>query len=367
MKLQIISAVLLFPFIFSCSTTKKNYKEVNQRFTNVTFNPISLKHVIDDNVILTIKPINAASKNFESYLKAGQDGNYENENVSINNLVKNTSNLSSREKKSLKAKLDALELINNKLRKGDLSIAVANALKNSIVNGKNKIGTNGIEISSLQETSDDFNSFNPYKINYKYLSVFEIAIENGSNQIFNLSLKDFQLVSGNELLFPLDINYFRDNLPLDSEKYKNALRYNLPNQIAITPKQKIIKYIATPAINKFNKSLVFQYLQGGNVTNYEFNVDVEEYQTKSMYEQYFFNFRNYDFSEYFVDFHIVLEKKNGEIVICSSKEFYIADNEKFQKFNVYSIALNSKTGKADFGKNEDFSFANNKREINIKF
>lgn len=90
--------------------------------------------------------------------------------------------------------------------------------------------------------------------------------------MIKLILKNFNSQVIEEQLYPLASEYFEVNLKGFKEKIKNSYRLNIPNELIITPGQRVNKYIAVPAINSLNNKLQVQFIRNSNVINFEFSV-----------------------------------------------------------------------------------------------
>ncbi len=207
----------------------------------------------------------------------------------------------------------------------------------------------------LQDHSD---YFNPYKINQNYLSVFRVSFENKSSAIQNINLRSFQIASGEELLYPLSFTYFENRLDDEQEKLQNIYRMNMPNELTITPSQRITKYLAIPAINPRNESLQIQFLKESDFTNFDFIVSMESITNTHVFEKYNIDVRHrashlypyYYFAVHF-DNEVSFATKDKPLV-------YISDQHKEIPASFFGIGVHKDGSKVVFTKRENFLFKN---------
>ena len=239
------SIFLFSATLVACFPGRKILKKtINHSYQNTKFTPESVQKQGLGKVVMTITPIDAASINHETYDAATRDGNYEKElAISIEKMKNDLAKLSKAQRAEITGKINGIEAVTNLEKEKLIPANTAYQLKLRILHGK-EYGKDGTEVTALSDVENYADNFNPYKINQKYLSVFKITFENNGTEIEKLKLQELQVVSGEVLLYPLAIEYFEKNLTNESEKVKNAYRMNMPDDLIITPSQRITKYIA---------------------------------------------------------------------------------------------------------------------------
>lgn len=342
--------------ISSCTSTKPLNKEVSQKYYSLGFSPENLKKKTS-NTEITITPIDAKSLNKETYDAALRDGNYEKEFVSIvENWKSKMSSYSKKEKNYIQGKINAIDYLSNLEKEGGIPPQISVLLKQRII--YENIGKDGSEIESLSDISISPSEFNPYKGNINYFSVFKVTFENKGNTIEKINLKDFQIVSNEEQLYPLASEYFEKNLGSKSETIKNSYRMNMPNELTLTPNQRINKYIAVPAINSENNKLQVQLIRNGKVENFDFTVSKNETEKKYKLNKYELigsgDIKNLS------KFYFVISYKNDIAYSLKDYQIFVSDEKKKIKATVYAIALNSSNTDISFGLLSDFYFTNEK-------
>ena len=99
------------------------------------------------------------------------------------------------------------------------------------------------------DISDQRPLVNPFYSKNQYLSVFKVAINNKSNSDIVVNKSDFSLYSGHQMFSPLSNDEIYKMYSIENElfdkKYKNLLKYNLPDNLKISGSKKIVKYFAT--------------------------------------------------------------------------------------------------------------------------
>ena len=342
--------------ISSCTSTKPLNKEVSQKYYSLGFSPENLKKKTS-NTEITITPIDAKSLNKETYDAALRDGNYEKEFVSVvENWKSKMSSYSKNEKNYIQGKINAIDYLSNLEKEGRIPPQISVLLKQRII--YENIGKDGSEIESLSDISISPSEFNPYKGNINYFSVFKVTFENKGNTIEKINLKDFQIVSNEEQLYPLASEYFEKNLGSKSETIKNSYRMNMPNELTLTPNQRINKYIAVPAINSENNKLQVQLIRNGKVENFDFTVSKNETEKKYKLNKYELigsgDIKNLS------KFYFVISYKNDIAYSLKDYQIFVSDEKKKIKATVYAIALNSSNTDISFGLLSDFYFTNEK-------
>ncbi len=350
MKFRLFKYLLILSiFTWSC-TPKIITKTVNHSYNNLGFEPDLETKKTAEGLLLTIKPIDAKFLNREAFDAATRDGNYEKELTLAIEQEKNQMNeLNKSERDWMQGKLNAIDVITKFVNEGEIPEEIGYSLKTRIWFGP-EFGRDGSEISSLSE-AEDFNAyFNPFNLNNKYLSVFKVTTENKGTEIAKVKIDDFQIVSGEEQLYPLKMNYFEENLSEAPEKVKNAYRFNMPEELVVTPSQKITKYLAIPAINPNKKSLKVQYINNKSFSDFEFIMNNKSV-TKT-YELEIVRLVSASGSSSYIAYFYAIRYPNGQLFTTIKPEFFIDKNRKRERIDIYGIAIGISSGRVYFSKQE---------------
>lgn len=354
------NAFLLFLIcasIYGCTTTRVvPSKTVAHNYSNISFIPEKIKNSGFGKLDITITPIDAASINRETFAAASRDGNYEKEVASTMEKEKNElSRMSRAEKAFFTGKLNAIEAINRLEQENLIQSYSAYLLKMRILIGGEQ-GRDGSEIASLSDVESFPDNFNPFKINQKYLSVFKVVFENSGSEIEKIKLKEFQVLSGEELLYPFGIEYFENNLKNEPEKLKNAYRMNIPDELMITPGQKITKYISIPAINPKNKNLQIQAIRDKNILSFDFDVWERE-------ENKIYSLKRYEFlasgvvnSPDLAIYYAILYP-NGITYAMTDSHIFVEESKRNGIATVYAIAISRATSSVRLARKDGFKFS----------
>ena len=369
MKNQLIFAFTLFLTIsLGCKAPKTINKAITHEYKNLVFTPNKIQKSGFGKMEITIAPIDARSLNKESFEASGRDGNYEKElAIEIEKTQHEFETLSKSEKAFLNGRIKGIETVNKLEKDGLMAASTANDLKYRIWYGK-EFGKDGTEISSISDINIYPDDYNPYKINQKYLSVFKVTFENNGNQIEEISLKQFQIISGEELLFPLSIDYFENNLKNESEKIKNVYRMNMPATIIITPSQRITKYIAIPALNPRNQNLKIQLIKESAIINYDFQVNEENIIKKHNLKNYEIVAKGLDDIQSTYYYYYAVSYDNGITFATKDEYLFIDEEKKNHLLSIYIIAIQSPGSKAKFAIKNNFRLSEiEKNKIIVPF
>ena len=141
----------------------------------------------------------------------------------------------------------------------------------------------------------------------------------------------------------------------------------MPNELIITPGQRVSKYIAVPAINSLNNKLQVQFIRNSNVINFEFSVVQQKTEKTYNLEQFQFKYEGEGDEISYKPFYVVRFKNNNSFALQGNKVF-ISDQKKFMQADVYAIGINPISSEIVFGAAENFTFSsviNNKKKINF--
>jgi hypothetical protein len=357
MQNYILLSSLLALTLMGCAPSKNTVKTIYHQYHNITFSPKKIQKQGKGKLIVTIIPIDAASINKETYDAAMRDGNYEKELATAIEIQRNNLNgLSNTERRIVTGRINAIDAINTLEENNLISLNTAQQLKMRIWYGKN-YGKDGTEINSLSDIETFSDIFNPYKINQKYLSVFKITFENKSRVIERVNLKDFQIVSGEELLYPFEIKYFENNFDMKSEKIKNIYRMNMPEELVITPSQRVTKYLAIPAVNPQNKNLNLQMIRNSEIESFDFKVTEQTNDINYQVEGYDLVMTNLPYNPSTYYFYFALKYQNGVSFALKNRRIYVSDEMKNIPTSLYAIAIDRRNGKVKTAKRENVRFA----------
>ncbi len=326
----LMSALLLF---VSCAANKLAKTTVYTHST-VEFKPTSVSKTIAPDVSLAIEPIDARDLNigvFESY---NRDGGYEKEHTEYHAyMTKDGSSLPLNERRKFKNIEKRFEIIDNMLAQGDISSMISALFKEKIYLNEildRNTGLDGSETRVFNGGKEIYDDLNPYKIDTRYLSLFKITLNNKSGEIRSFNIEDFQVSSANEQLYPFKMEYFESTLKGENEKMKYIYRMNMPNELKVTPRQTVEKYIATPAINIGNDTLMISYISNDSVTEFPFSVSIKTIDEKHSFSAYSFT----SFGEYS---HIIVELPSGIVFPLKTNTLYINDKTSNERIKVYAI------------------------------
>ena len=352
---------LLLLLVVSC-TPKIVKKTVTHKYVNLSFDPEELTQETSTELKIKVAPIDAKVLDSETYDAAYQDGNYEKE-FAISELRSSEFSASNSDE-FFELRLKNIELINLLVKRNEISPFTGYLLKRRIWYGRGT-GRDGSEVESLSELGTHQNYFNPYFLNNRYLSVFKVTIENNSDEIKKISIDDFQIVAGDEQFKPYKIDFFETNLKGNLEKINNIHRFNMPQELVITPHQKISKYLAIPAINQNKRDLSVQYIEKGNYLDFKFKLNTKQYDKIHYLTQYrIFDTSSKNATSYFY----VIDYESGTQFATEDNRIYVDKNKANSIVSIYGIAVTEINGKVSFGKVERTRFSDyEKRFIRIPF
>jgi len=336
-----LSLLFILTFIcFSC-VSKKVTKTVNYNYSNVIFTPNELKGKPLENIILSIEPVDASKINNEIFDAAMRDGSYEKEYLSYSvTSFQDNKALNSRDKKNadvLSKVFTAIDKMrDSRIFDDNIAINFKEKIYQSFFRGED-FGWNGSEINVQSKFDERYANLNPYRINNKYFSLFRLTFSNNGNDIKKVDINNFQVASGNELLYPFKNEYFESTLKEENEKLKYIYRMNLPNILTMIPNQETMKYISIPAINTRNKSLTINYIDGEKITNYLFSVDVE-----TISEEYNFSAYTIESNSLLKYQYYILKLNDYSIFPLNSNTLYINDGKVNDIITVFGIFFDEK-------------------------
>ena len=143
---------------------------------------------------------------------------------------------------------------------------------------------------------------------------------------------------------------------------------NMPNELTVTPGQKITKYIAVPAINSLNSKLQVQFIRNSIVQNFDFDIIKNETQKLYTLEKYELKYNGEgDDVSYWV--YYVIEYKDNVSYALKDNKLFVSDEKKLLPVNVYGIGINPTNSEIVFGSATNIKFSevkDNKQKITFK-
>ncbi len=354
---------------FSCSgPAKVTQKKISQKYYDLNFTPETLSKKIVNNTEITITPIDARSLNKEMFEASNRDGNYDKEINSILETLNERLSLASKQQKIyLQGKINAFEFLSAQEKEGKISADIALLLKRKI--NDERSGNDGSEPETLGDVNVFTNdSYNPYKSQDKYFSVFRITFENKGSEVEKINLKEFQLISNDEQLYPLSSEYFEKILRNNTETIKNAYRKNMPDELVITAGQKITKYMAVPAISSENSKLQVQFIREKNVVNFDFDLNRNEVDKNYTLENYTLDYTGEGNEFAYKVFYVISYRDNVSFAIENDKLF-VSNEKKQLPASIYAIGINTSNSEIVYAASENFKFASvsdNKKQVEFR-
>ncbi|MBL7817556.1 MAG: hypothetical protein JNL70_21300 [Saprospiraceae bacterium] len=334
--IKVINFLLLFT-LMSCSSSKIPTKKIEQKAEEIIFSPESATKPVSNNLVMTITPIDAKTIDKESFTAGFRDGNYKQEQIkaAYSNLFSKENDLTKVQKQERNAIKKAIDIVRELEKRSQIPSVVASEMEQRILVG-NEVGQDGSEMASLFENSEEYpDILNPYKVDKKYLSVFKISFENIGTEVERLNLKEFQVISGEEQLYPLSNDYFESNWKNQQEKIRNVYRMNMPSELVIAPKEKVVKYISVPAINPNNKILKVNFIRESKVTNFIFNTDYKF--IDKTYSLVGFEIRDADSYKYMNQYYYVVD--NGKQCFSLEEPFIFISKTIEKPITIYGIGI----------------------------
>jgi len=286
-KLFFLKIISLGLIVTSCSSLPKNKTKI---IIETSFEPRSIEKKIDNDLSLTIEPINADGINNEILNSLSFDGSYYFEtDYEYFGYLNGQEKLSNSEKKQKESLIKIFEQIDQLRNNDQLTF-------NQSVLFKEKTYTHFIlkEVNGQYgEVEPDFTNLynksmsekiNPFFSGNKHFSVFKLTLKNNKKEIQDVKIEDFQVFSEGELLYPFKNSYFESAFkkkelnenPQDQNKLKTIYRMNMPDNIRLLNNQPIVKYFSTPALNDENKNLTINYINENKVHDFNFDVNTKK-------------------------------------------------------------------------------------------
>lgn len=234
----------LLMIVISC-TPKIPEKIIFYKYDNISFIPEQVEHSLPNGLMLTVTPVEGIMLDQESFVASLQDGNYEKElQIEVSFSKQNNSQLRPSDRDDfLDIKIKALEAVNILIENRAVNRQIGIHLMERIWRGPDE-GLDGSEKNILEHTIVYPNHNNPFYVDERYMSLFKVTIENNTQEIKKIGNSEFQLIDGNVQLSPYKNSFFEEIDKKNIEKTKNIHRFNMPEELKLTPSQKISKYLA---------------------------------------------------------------------------------------------------------------------------
>lgn len=355
--------LLLFVLFFvGCTPTINVQKTILIDYENTKFTPQEIAKTIKGNITINLRPIDATEINEDTYRQSVMGGNYEKERkqVFVTYFSKmEGKDLNRTDRNRFEGLKKAFDFLEGRQSTGEISEEIVFNMKANLIGSDNTALYDGTEVENFSFTTGKYpDTYNPYYLNGKYLSVIEVELENKGEKVEKFNMDNIQIISGSEQLYPFKIKFFEDNLEGDLEKIKNIHRLNMPEEVILAPNQKIKKYISFPALNSFNKELTVNHIDGNSVINFNYNVKKTPLSKTFIVDKYLFYPSNTasTLSAYFV------LNLDGKIYPINDDFFFVPVEKVNKRASVYAIGI-STAGTTYYGKVENFKFADFKKHI----
>lgn len=340
--MRILLFIVIAISIVSCNSLENLQPEnISHSSSDVIFTPSESTFELDNGLSITVEPIDASSLNEETLNASDRSGDYGKVFVQSSKEELDVSNMNRSQRtyyenmESISEKI--IENISKDLFDVELGVLLIKRMWNGIEEGKE-----GTEREIFMNSMFSPES-NPYHFNNSYFSVFRLELSNTSNEVNNVNFSSFQIANGNELLYPLSIDYFENILSNHPIKYENALRYNLSENLIITPNQRVQKYFAVPAINTDDTTLTVQFIDNQNqFKSVDFNVEQERADISVKMNQFqihhsalnLFNDRSMD-----IDFFYSIKLEDGKSYALKNDRFFVPANDINQTVQICGVSV----------------------------
>jgi hypothetical protein len=178
---------------------------------------------------------------------------------------------------------------------------------------------------------------NPYKVNGKYLSVFQVTLKNTTSTVKKIRMSELLFNSGYEQLYPFETSYFDKLYQNDQEKLRIIYRLNMPEEMLVPPGKTVIKYVSVPSINPATKDLDVKIIQDATAKNFSFIVNIEEQSQSTTLEN--ITFKALDESKLQVmRYYFVLVTPDNRVHIIKNNTIFLPQDVRKDKISIYGIA-----------------------------
>ena len=325
-----VTAIL---FIAGCTPILKT---VEQQYQKIDFLPNMVEKEVMPQFTVTIIPQDNSETDRETFIAAQRGG------VSVNEVIQSWENrLVGTPDKNARRIQGNFNKIDDLIKWNFFPADVGYELKLQIINQGNY--GDGSEVETLRDGMGVYpDTYNPYKINERYLSVFKVVFNNEMDNIIKVSVDSFQIISGNEQLNPIKTDYYEKNLAGSSEKLKNVFRMNMTDNVAIVPHQSITKYFAVPTVDLNEVQLIVKLIF--NNTIYDFDFTVKSKQVKKVFNFQEFTISGKEFLSSLTLDYIVVKQGNRTYSLRSNK-IYILSGQESEPFSIYYMYFDDRGNK----------------------
>jgi hypothetical protein len=349
-KYLLAIGVILF---LGCSPTKKIPKKktlkIEEVYQKISFSPETISKEVKSGFEILVTPIDAKEMNQITFETTYYDGDYE-KKQSVSTLIEQQlrqSTLSKDERRRIERKKQVVDFVKEKINRGEIPKTVGDDLMWKLWN-KTK-GTDGVETSIGRGYPS---LLNPYKVNRKYLSVFQLTFKNTSSSVKRIKLKELLFNSGYEQLYPFETSYFEKFYEEEQEILRIIYRLNMPNELVVPPGETVIKYVSIPSLNPTTKGLDVKLIQDDITQSFKFSVNIEEQSQTTLLEEITFKAED-EWKLQVQRYYFVIVTPDNRIHIIKDNSLFLPQEIKSKKLNIYGIASLS-TGYT-FAKKENFS------------
>ena len=187
-----------------------------------------------------------------------------------------------------------------------------------------------------------------------------LIFTNETSSVKKISLSNIFVNSNYEQLSPIGIKYFDTIYGPDSPLYGNILRMNMPNELRIPPLQKVMKYIAVPAINPENKNYSITIITGSDALSYDFIQEKEQITNDFIVYQIVPVVNKSNITDVFV----LVENKGYLMQLHQDRKVLINESRQDDVVNVYFIIFKKNAFK--FGSRTNIKFSSFKYDYQVE-
>ncbi|MCB9285085.1 MAG: hypothetical protein H6563_13495 [Lewinellaceae bacterium] len=327
----LILGTLLVSCFSSSKIPPKEYLKVNDIDLKISFSPESISKNVESNFEITIQPIDAKEMDGIANQAAAFDGNYE-KTVSYTTFIEeelNRQDLTNHELREINHKKQILESVQLQIHSGDMPAETGGKLMEKILN---EVGIDGTENDFILGTSS---ALNPYKVDNKYLSVFQVTSKNTGNKIQRIKLQDLLFNSGYEQLYPFNNSYFEKLYEKDQSKLRILLRLNFPDELIVPPGETVVKYISVPSLNPSTETLNIRLLQEDATVNYSYQIKFEGRSIENILEKYWF-VRSETTGYSVMSYYFVLQTSDNRIFPIKDNTLFVSKEMAGSPISIYA-------------------------------
>ncbi|MBP6811981.1 MAG: hypothetical protein KA138_10705 [Saprospiraceae bacterium] len=353
--------LLCIPLFLSSCAPKILEKIVPYSYSNISFSPEQVEHTLPNGLTLAVTPVDAIILDQESFVASLQDGNYEKElQVEVSFSKQNNAQLRPSDRDDfLDIKIKALEAVNMLIENRTVNREIGIHLMERIWRGPDK-GLDGSEKKILEHKIIYPNDNNPFFLDERYMSLFKVTIENNTQEVKKIGSSEFQLIAGDVQLSPYKNSFFEEIDKKNIEKTKNIHRFNMPEELKLTPSQKISKYLAVASINQGKGELIIQHIIDSKYTDFKFQVHDISYD------------KQFEMTSYRImsatplnspTYYFAVKFESGSSYPLKENYIFVDKNSTDATVSIYGIAVSSTSDKILFGKMEKIRFSDFEKQV----